>query len=323
MPVSEGWVDYSDKVFTKYNELEESYYNLLLEADENSTDGSTTTGTKKVGWFKKLIEVVKKLFEKFFLKNEKLIEENDKWLKADGNLKRLQTMSFKGLKVKVQAINGDIMKNTVSVKNITANMLSKIPSDAQMEDIKSRGDLEIYGDYKKIKINDLSFSESVKIKYHGGKDKMPEPIILEDEALKSYCIGTVVPFVTNYKNMINGLKSDISTFETRIKNIENELKRRGVAVESYTDMYDILFEAENDDNKSDTKDNKPEPTKDEDLKLNKVVSSERESKSTSELKYVRWAAQLHQIALTTQLTVYESYYISGMSLLRGVLREKE
>ena len=340
-------VDYTDELLMKQIELDESFYdilreeaeheseyllecirnNIILEADDSNT--SENSGTKKVGWFKKLIEVVKSLYAKFVTKNTKLIEENVKWLKD--NLSELQNADFSNLKVKVQPYNANIQNTIMNTLSALSGMLVALP-DNEAAKFSSKNDVEAYGEFGKVKIKDKTFAESVKIRFYGGTTEMPNLELYENDNLKKYCLDVLVPFINQYPTLVKHGKTDLNALENKIRLLENELKKRGVSLESYsvlegcafkyTDLrycynFDIVSEAENE--------NKPEnknKTSDNDLKVNQVVNTEVENSSDDVVKYIRWATQLYQVAYTTSLTVLESFYINGITLLKNVIKAK-
>ena len=335
--------NYTDILLKKHVELDEAYYNMLLETAEAEVNflmsclesgiileaegdaTSSNNGEKKVGWFRKLIEVVKALFAKFVNKNNDMIAENEKWL--NDNLDMIQKMSYDGLKASVVVMDTKNMGVLDQMIQSTSRMLEPNISKNDLEKLKTKEDVEQYKEFGKILIKDKTFAESVKIKMLGGTDKEPEPVILEGQSLKKYCTTSVVNYVKGYKAIVSSYKKYINALETRVKNLENELKKRGETLESYSVIenclfkdsglryccnFDVLYEANNDDKESTV-------TKDEDMKVNQVVNTHTEGSSTDYVKYMRWAVQLNQVVITTALTIVEMHYINSVKLLKNVI----
>lgn len=332
--------DYTKLLLEKHTALAEEFYdllletandeseyllaclenNIILEADENQSG----TGQKKVGWFRKLIEVVKALFEKFFNKNTGLIKENEKWLNENKDV--FKNINYEQLKAKVQLLGENAKNDLVGIPTRTEKMIDlKYANSSKFE---SKEDVENFGEFQKIKIKDKSFAESCKIRFYGGTKDIPEPVVLAGNELKKFVINGVLPFVTLYKNDVKELQQHIDYFSNRVKNIENELKRRGETLESFcilenctfddTDLrycynYHIVKEESSDDKKEEQK-----PTDDKDMKVNSVVNTNVESEKSDNLKYLRYAIQLHQTVLTTWMSTEESLYINYMALLKNI-----
>ena len=348
-------MNYTDILEKKMSELDESFYELLVEDAQNDADfllecienavileaEEANANEKKAGWFKKIREIIKSIFDKFIANNTKMIEAQTKWITE--NEGKLNSISFDGLSGNILVMDGNAAKNVSDIPKSTLMMVDSNISESDLAKLKSKEDVENYKEFGKLKINGKEFKDSVMIRMMGGTNEFPQPKVLEGNELKTYCMGTMLPFVKSYPATVKNIRASVQSFDAKLKNIENELKRRGVSLESYSIIeecyykdsdirfccnYDIVREAEEaakDDNKdNNSNDSNNKPIKPEDLKTNQVVNTNKDAAGSSSsndlLKYLRWSTQLHQTVLTTSLSVLEKYYVNSFQTLRNIIK---
>lgn len=336
----------SDVEFLEYlQERMEIESDMILSCMENNIilEAEGEQKTNKTSWLDKAKELIHKVFGKFIEKfTDNSTEKKLEWFEK--NKDKFANLDYSGLSTKLSPrwkYSTQTMTATTS-KIIGMLETNNFPKPNELENLKSREEVEKYKEFGKITINGKTFGESVKIKFSGGTDGEPELITINENSSPSFsdvCLKYAIPYITNYKKTIASFRQLLQSYDRVLDASKTEIERleKSQLKESYVLIEDCplsessifyLLEADNEETKTEgarINDNK----NDEKPKEGKIVDNNKENANNKEttalsaqLQYSKHCINLVQLTMATYLTETEKRFNIYMTLLQDTLKSR-
>lgn len=303
--------------------------NVLMEAENQN----------KESWLDKAKAVIDKVINMFLTKLNDIVK-GDKIRWFNDNKDKFTNLDYSGLSTSlVPRWNFSTQDIIDTVNNVMKMGLDQYwPNPNEYERLSSREEVEKYKEFGKITINGMTFAESIKIKFSGGTNKIPNPIVVDEKSnptLQSICINQAIPYISSYSTKWTRFARDVANEYGRIiRRMDSELKKRDKKnlKESYLYLEECMMdesslaylcEAEGVVNDTKTDKTSSEPPKVGQVIDKKEVNEQIKNVSTAELRYRKNIMSLCQITITSALTEIETRFNVYMNLLENIYKARK
>jgi len=348
--------NYENIVLFEYIQLNRDYYNTVLEQINNESEllkycyenalideerfAVVTEGLKDTlnNFIEKIIEIIDKIKVKYSSTSENLIKSNEKWLNS--NKEKLQKFNYDNISAIHIIPYWDVPTNDIlnTLKRFE-NELSNPPKGPELEKIIV-DEMVNNPPYKEFTDMGADFKTGLRNKFTMNS-KIIKSETLTGAAIKDRIIKEIIPFIENYGNVVNPMKTRLTSLQTLIRNMNRRLPNVNKVEESYSILeetmfinsslrhclnFEYVFEAEEPAKKTDQ--SSEEVNKEKEVRVEAKPNNDKNGEEGSsapktdaqqELAWLKETARLNQLAVTTAMSVLEERYRKYVKVCKDII----